>query len=81
MDMKNLDVCPMIDTIEKIGFFSGYLDWANKTFPGLVKKCPYNELIVTNATYHIPTKEEQSRVHMNPNGIVKSEFYSSYPVE
>lgn len=75
INVKNMDVCPIMEAVENFPMFRGYLLWFKQTFPGLVQKCPYTNFLVTNATYHIASNEEQQFIHINPNGMMRSAYF------
>lgn len=72
MDFKNIDVCPVLETVGKFNVFHGYRNWINLTFPGLVHRCPYKDLLINNASYHIPTEDDKKYMQAFPNGMIKS---------
>lgn len=41
IDVKDVEICSLIDNIVKFPVFVQQVAWFNETFPGLVKKCPY----------------------------------------
>lgn len=39
--VHDIDVCQVVDNVEKFPMFSGMFNWFNSSFPGMVQKCPY----------------------------------------
>lgn len=80
INIKNIDVCPIISTSENFPMFKGYLVWFQKTFPGLVHKCPYEDLMILNSSYYVDTLQQQKEKLMffNPNGMTKSWSYTIF---
>lgn len=73
VNVKNIEVCPVIASVDNFPGFKGYVDWFKNTFPNMVHKCPYKELVVYNATHYKQNAYEQKFVPPNPNGMHKSE--------
>lgn len=78
INVKNVDVCPILNAMENFPWFEGYLAWFKKTFPGLIRKCPFRDFVVYNASNHVLNSEERRTAHVNPNGMTKGKN-SSYP--
>lgn len=76
ISLKNVEVCPIIASIENFPYFKGYLNWFRNTFPGLVHKCPYKELLVINATHTMYENEQQNYMHELLNGLNKGKIMS-----
>lgn len=75
VDFKNLDVCPIIATIDKFPYFKGYLTWFNESFPGLVHPCPYRDLLIFNASLSWKrASNDEKLMYKNPNGNYISEW-------
>jgi hypothetical protein len=39
--VNNVEVCGVLDQIEKFPMFKDFVDFLEISFPGLVQKCPY----------------------------------------
>lgn len=71
IDFHNMETCPIMMKIEKYPAFTESLDWFNKSFPGLVQKCPYKSFLITNASLvKLSSNEGKARMmYVSPNGV------------
>lgn len=67
---EKIDICRFVNDIDSYSstMFKRYLTWANETFQGVIHKCPYRSLVVTNVTLSLDSFEFDTIV---PNGEVK----------
>lgn len=73
VDVKNLDICPIIATIDNFPQFRGYFNQFKSNYPGMVHNCPYKNLIVNNASLTNQPDGMQHATHETPNGLHKSD--------
>lgn len=50
-DVKNVDVCPILKNIGNFPMFTEILNWFNATFGGQLQTCPFENFLVTNASW------------------------------
>lgn len=73
INIKSIEVCKLMENIENFPMFSGYVNWFNLTFPGMVRKCPYKDFMVINSSFY---NNDLKNVHRTPNGLMRRNYYS-----
>jgi hypothetical protein len=74
INLKNVDVCPILKAAHKFPQFVGYYKFFKMAFPGFVHPCPYRNISVFNAS--IPRIDENSLKNYasTPNGFSKGKI-------
>jgi hypothetical protein len=78
IDLKNLDVCPIMKSLHLFPAFRGYHLWMDKSFPGMVHPCPYKDFMIINASHYKATNEELKIIQIHANGLNICKLTSLY---
>lgn len=73
VNVKDIEVCKVLDRIEDFPMFAGMVEWYNALSKGLIHKCPYvnKTMTLTNVTL-MDRKFGDKRWVRLPNGLYKN---------
>lgn len=77
---EKIDICKFVNEIDSFStntIIQSYLLWANETFQGVIHKCPYRKLSVSNLTLSLDSSYEIDTIVPNGEIIHKIHLYNS----